>query len=109
LSAAGVLQEHQAEDVRVLRVGPLIDICEWFVLGTGRNKRHLRALAEDVRLALKADGALLPGREGIRDENWTLLDFGNVVVHVFSPEARGFYSLDALWSDAEALEVPDPA
>ena len=93
----------------MLRVGPLIDICEWFVLGTGRNKRHLRALAEDVRLALKADGALLPGREGIRDENWTLLDFGNVVVHVFSPEARGFYSLDALWSDAEALEVPDPA
>ena len=69
-----------------------------FVICSGQNPRHVQAIAEDVALTLKRDEGLLPkGGEGKREGDWILLDYLDVVVHVFTPEARAYYRLEALW------------
>lgn len=86
----------------------LVDYTDLFVLCTGRNRRHVAALAQALRLhAKKTLGVLATGVEGLPSARWVLLDFGAVIVHVFEEPMRGFYNLDGLWSDAPHLPVPD--
>ena len=69
--------------------------------GTGTSNTHVRALADELEEKLKAQGAGQPRTEGYRSNSWVLLDWGNVVVHVFTQEGREFYDLDRLWADGE--------
>ena len=80
---------------------------DYFVIATGNNNTHVRALADELEEKLKGEG-LPPARvEGYRSNSWILLDWGNVVIHIFTQEGRDFYDLDHLWADGKNVEWQD--
>lgn len=104
LVAASAASAKQGHDIVVLDVGPIIAIIESFVLVSATNTRQVRTIVDEVELALKLHDDSRPlGIEGRDDATWVLLDFGDVVVHVFLSETREFYDLDRLWADAARI------
>ena len=99
-SAAHLLVDRKATDVVLLDVRGMSSYADYFVLASGDSERGVVATAENVREALKAAGHRTIGTEGFDTGHWVLLDFGEVVVHVFFDEVRAFYDLDGLWADA---------
>jgi ribosome-associated protein len=103
--AAEALDAKQAHDVVVLDVGDILAITDAFVIGHGTNTRQVRTLVDEVeRRMLEECDAKPRGREGVDDGAWVVLDYGDVVVHVFLDEAREFYGLDRLWADARRVD-----
>lgn len=98
------LDDKRAVDVVVLDLRSVSDTLDCFVIATGESSLQLRALEEAVHSRLKAHGRLPSGVEGPSDR-WVLLDYGPVVVHLMSPEARDFYDLEGLWADAARVAV----
>lgn len=87
-----------------LEVGPILAICDVFVLSSGRNRRQVLTMAEEVEARVKAAGGGGPKRvEGREHGEWVLLDYGDFVVHLFLDETRRYYQLERLWSDAAVL------
>ncbi len=84
-------------------------ITDIFVIGSGTSRRHVLTLAEEVVEALKEAGRRPLRREGLEDGQWVLLDYGDVVIHLFDPSTRAYYDLERLWADADRLEVAVPA
>lgn len=101
--------DRKAEDVRVLDVQGLSSYADYLVLMTATSDRQVSAVADAIDAALKKSGVRTLGVEGVGAGNWILIDTGDVVVHVFHHEARGFYDLDSLWSDAKRVTVKMPA
>ncbi len=104
LCAAAAAQK-KAEDIIVLEVGPLTGYADYFLLASGRSTRQARAIAENISRVLKKSGRQAIGEEGVREGRWALLDFGDVVVHVFHQPVREFYDLESLWGDAPRMEL----
>jgi ribosome-associated protein len=103
--AAHAAADKKGEDVTVLDVGDIISITEAFVLVSASNTRLVRTIVDEVELALKlADGESPRSVEGLDDATWVLMDYGDVIVHVFLTETRAFYDLDRLWADAPTVE-----
>lgn len=103
--AAHAADDKKGEDIVVLDVGDIISIAEAFVLVSAPNTRLVRTIVEEVELALKlTDGEAPRSVEGLDDATWVLMDYGDVIVHVFLSETRAFYDLDRLWADAPTVE-----
>ena len=101
-----VLDAHRGEDIAVLRVGEKIDITEYFVLCTAHATTHVRSLTDEVEFKIGEAGVKPFASEGRGDKNsWMVLDYGTVMVHIFTRDAREFYNLDKLYSDTEKVEV----
>ena len=101
LVAARAASAKKGEDVAVLDVCEIISIIDCFVLVSAGNTRLVRTIVDEVEAVLKAhDGSTPIGVEGLDDSTWVLLDYGDIVVHVFLEETRAFYDLDRLWGDA---------
>lgn len=107
--AATAAADKKATDIVVLDVGETLVITNFFVVATGGTARQVSAIIDEVDVTLKAAGARVLGREGEAEGTWVLLDYGDVVVHVFQPEEREFYRLEKLWSDAGRVEIPENA
>lgn len=104
--AAEAAAEKKADDIVVLDVAEVLVITAYFVVVTGATDRQVGAIADEVETALRERAGVKPvGREGLREGRWVLLDFGDVVVHIFQPDEREFYRLDKLWSDAPRVDV----
>jgi ribosome-associated protein len=104
LAAAGAADEKKGEGTVVLRVGPVLAICELFVVTSAGNPRLVRTLAEEVEKVVRERTGISPLRvEGMRDLQWVLLDYGDVVVHVFHDDARRFYDIERLYRDVERV------
>lgn len=103
MRAARAAAEKQAIDVCVLQVGALIAITDFFVICSGNTDRQVKAIGEAVEEELRTAGVKPIRREGERDFRWLLIDFADVVVHVFEEEARHFYELERLWRDAPSV------
>lgn len=98
--------DRKAEDVTVLDVRGLTSYADYFVLFTGNSDRQVQAIAEAVETKLRTElGEKPSGTEGYEGGHWVLLDYGDVIAHVFYREAREFYDLDGLWADAPKVEV----
>lgn len=97
--------DKKALDVVLLDVRGMTSYADWFVLGSGESERQVVATAEYLREKLREEGFRTIGAEGFETGNWVLLDFGEVVVHLFSTEVRAFYDLDGLWADAPKEKV----
>ena len=107
LLAAEAASDKKAGDVVVLDVAQTLVITGYFVIATGTTDRHVRSIADEVEDQLRETAGMKPiGREGEREGRWILLDFGDVVVHVFQPDERDFYRLEKLWSDAPRVQLP---
>jgi len=108
-----VCDDIKGQDVVVLDVRPLTIVCDYFVIAHGLSLTHVQAIAEEIEDKLEEQGHRLQHRDRERDARWVVLDYGSVVVHVFSEEARGFYRLEDLWAKAplvrrqEAEEAPE--
>jgi ribosome-associated protein len=104
---ASLLVERKAENLLALHVGPLVGYADYFLLASGRSSRHVRAIAEFIQEKM-ADRGLKPlGVEGLSEATWVLLDYNEVILHVFHEPVRRFYDLEGLWSDAPRLELPE--
>ena len=99
--AAGDLK---AEAVRILDVRGLTDVTDFMVLATGTGERHLGAMSDAVKAAVRAEGRERLGSEGSEGSGWIVVDVGDVVAHLFSEARRAYYDLDGLWGDAKVLE-----
>ena len=109
LCAAKVL-DKKAYQVRILDVRNLSSLTDFIVLASGSSDRQVQAAAESVHLGLKKEYGTMPlGIEGQNEGRWVLIDYGDVMVHVFHEPVRDFYDLDGLWSDAREVSVPEDA
>lgn len=99
----------KGEDILVLDLRELTQLTDCFVLCTGRSERQLKAIAKSVRQALQEQGVKPFGDEGDAPSGWMLLDYVDVVVHVFSAEARDYYQIEMLWGDAPRVEWQEQA
>ena len=103
--AAHAADEKKGEEIVVLEVGDIISIAEVFVLVSAPNTRLVRTIVEEIELALKVSDDEGPRSvEGLDDATWVLIDYGDVIVHVFLNETRAYYDLDRLWADAPTVE-----
>ena len=107
LTCARLLDERKGEDVRVLDVREQLPITDYFILVTGRNRRHLRAMADEIRKHVREElGKDVPREEGSNDGGrWLLLDLGDAIVHLFDGDTRAFYDVDGLWADAPRVAI----
>ena len=106
-ACARIAQETKAEDVVVLDVRGLASFTDYFVIMSGRSTRHVQGLPEAIAGELHAKRVNSKHSEGLREGLWVLLDFGDVVVHVFYHENRSFYNLEGLWHDAPRVDVEE--
>lgn len=103
---AELAQEKLAADVVILDMRPVCSYTDFFVVCTGQNSRQTKAIYDEVRERLKHDDGLLPRSvAGEREARWILADYLDVVLHVFTPEAREYYRLEELWGDVPSVEV----
>jgi ribosome-associated protein len=108
LIAAEAASDKKATDILAIEVAELLVVTDYFVVCTGQNNIQVRAIAGEVEDRLREGAGLKPiGREGVDEGKWALLDFGDLVVHVFQPSEREFYRLEKLWSDAPRLPLPE--
>jgi ribosome-associated protein len=103
--AAHAALDKKAQGLQLLDLQDLSGIADSFLLCTGSSTTHIRTIADAVEAALKAEGQRALHREGVPESGWILLDYGDVVVHIFLPETRAFYALDRLWGDAPELPI----
>lgn len=97
------LDDKKGVDPTILEVGKHTVLADYFVICTGTSNTHVRALADEVAFQTEQKLGVKPGHiEGFSDNTWTLLDYGSVVVHVFTEEGREYYKLEKLWKDASA-------
>jgi ribosome-associated protein len=98
--------EKKALDVRVLEIKRLSSIADYLVLTSGRSDKQAQAIADAVKQGLKKFGKALDV-EGLREGNWIVIDYGDVIVHIFKEEVRRYYNLEELWNAAPPLEIPE--
>ena len=105
------LEDQKAQDVQILKTAEHTVLADYFVICNGSSSTHIKALVDEVDKQLSEAGEPPIRREGLRSDIWVLMDVGSVIVHIFTDEARKFYDLERLWSDAEAVapsSLPSP-
>jgi ribosome-associated protein len=103
---AALAQEKLAEDVVILDMRPVCTFTDYFVIATGRNARQTASIWDEVHGRLKQENRQIPRSvDGVREGVWIIGDYLDVVLHVFTPEARSFYRLEELWGDVPAIDV----
>lgn len=100
-----ILDQKKAEDIQVIKVNDLTIIADYFVIASTTNSTHVKALVDEVEYQLKEKGIEPRQLEGYQYANWIVMDYGDVIVHVFHEETRKFYTLERLWSDGESVDV----
>jgi len=98
-----ILEEKKGEDILLLDLKGVSGFCDYFVFCTGTSDRMLDALADDLVRKLRKSHQLKGNLEGRSQDGWILVDYGEVIVHLFSPDQRDYYALEELWEDGKAL------
>ena len=101
------LDEKKGMDIKLLKIDAVSSLADYILICTGTSNTHGRTLCVYAVYTLEQLGEPMLGREGHRGNSWELLDYGSIVVHVFTVEARQFYSLERLWADAEQVDLTD--
>ena len=107
LQVTKALDEKKGIDIKLLKIGDVSSLADYFLICTGTANTHVKTLCDYAEYTMEQLGEPMLGREGHRGNSWELLDFGSVVVHVFTDEARKFYDLERLWADAEVVDLKD--
>ena len=107
LVAVRAAESKKATDIQVLDLRGITSFADFFVIATGANSRQVEAISDEVGLQLKQRAGELPfSVEGYNQAEWVLADYGDLLVHIFSPKAREYYSLERLWRNAKTVEIP---
>jgi len=105
--AVSALDSKKAQDIKLLRTTDVTILADYFVICTAGSSTQLGTLSDEVEKVLKPAGEAPLRREGHRSSSWILIDYGCLIVHIFLQEAREFYTLERLWSDAEDIDLSD--
>lgn len=105
VESAKILSDKKANNLSVIKIEEVSSLADYMVIATGNNSTHVKALADELEFQLKGMGKPVHHIEGHRSDSWILLDYTDVIVHVFSDEAREHYSLDHLWQDGESVDL----
>ncbi len=101
------LDSKKGMDIKLLKISDVSSLADYFLICTGTSSTHVKTLCDYAEYTLEQLEEPMLGREGHRGNSWELLDFGSIVVHVFTEEAREFYSLERLWADAEEVDLKE--
>jgi ribosome-associated protein len=101
--AVDAASDKKASDVLLLDIRDVTTIADYFVICSGSNARQIQAISEAIDEELKKQGVRLFAREGAAETGWMLLDFGDIIIHIFGPEERDYYRLERLWSEAKTV------
>ena len=105
LKVTKALDEKKGMDIKLLKIDKVSSLADYFLICTGTSNTHVKTLCDYAEYVMDECGEPMLGREGHRGNSWELLDFGAIVVHVFTEEARQFYALERLWADAEQVDL----
>ena len=105
IAVTKALDEKKGMDIKLLKIDEVSTLADYFLICTGTSNTHVKTLCDYAEYTLEQLGEPMLGREGHRGNSWELLDYGTIVVHVFTEEARRFYDLERLWADAEAVDL----
>ena len=103
---AKVLDKKKALDIKAIHITEYSIVADYFIVTSGTSNTHVKSLADDVEYELKQQGVEPDHIEG-RATGWILLDYGSVILHIFTPESREYYNLERLWSDAQTVDLSD--
>lgn len=106
-SIAKTLDSKKADKIDVIEIADLTILSDYFVIASANNTTHVKALADEVEFELKKLGKFTERVEGYENANWIILDYIDVVVHIFYEETRNFYNLEKLWSDGKKLDITE--
>ena len=102
--AANALNDKKALNIKAIKIGDLTVLCDYFLLATATSSTHVRSLSEEVEFKLSEAGVEPLRIEG-KSTGWILLDYGSIIIHVFTRDSREFYGLDQMWADGEETEL----
>ena len=105
IAVTKALDEKKGMDIKLLKIDRISSLADYFLICTGTSNTHVKTLCDYAEFTLEELGEPMLGREGHRGNAWELLDYGTIVVHVFTDEARKFYDLERLWADAEQIDL----
>ncbi len=97
--------KKKAVDIKILNIKGKSVIADYFVIATGTSTTHVNALADEVEFQMKQRGLRFNSREGKASNTWILLDYGNIIVHIFSPESRKYYNIEKLWGSRNNEQI----
>jgi ribosome-associated protein len=106
IKCAALALDKKALDVKILEIRHISSIADYLVLASGQSDKQAQAIADSVKQGLKKFGKALD-IEGLKEGNWVVIDYGDVIVHVFKEDIRRYYDLDTLWSEAPLVEIPE--
>jgi ribosome-associated protein len=107
LVAVRAIESKKGTDIRVLDLTSITSFADYFVICTGANQRQIQAISDEINFQLKHQAGELPiSVEGYSQAEWVLADYGDLLVHIFSPKSREYYGLERLWRSAKAVEIP---
>ncbi len=105
--AIDALEDRKGEDIRVIDISEISTLADYFIIAAGTNRNQVQALADSVQEKLGRAGHMTKNVEGYDAANWVLLDFGDIIVHVFDSENRLFYDLERIWRDGKIIDTAD--
>ncbi|NMS91505.1 ribosome silencing factor [Clostridioides difficile] len=103
--AYDAIEDKLGQDTVIINIGKVSSLCDYFIITTASSQRQVKAIADNVEDELTKLGLEPRGKEGQSTQTWVLLDYGDVMVHVFNEENRGFYNLEKLWKDAPYIDI----
>ncbi|MDD3653825.1 MAG: ribosome silencing factor [Desulfotomaculaceae bacterium] len=104
--AVQAAEDKKAQDLTILDIDKISIVADYFIICSGRSNTQVKAIVENIQKELEKKGVTVLRREGFREGTWVLLDYGDVIIHVFQEAERKFYKLERLWGDARIVEVP---
>ena len=102
--AVRAAESKKASDIKVLDLTGITSFTDYFIICTGANPRQIQAISDEITIRLKDEGELPLSVEGYSQAEWVLVDYGDFLVHIFSPKAREYYALERLWRNAKSLD-----
>ena len=107
IAATKALDSKKGMNIKLLKIDKVSSLADHFLICTGTSNTHVKTLCDYAEYTMEQLGETLLSREGHRGNTWELLDYGTLVIHVFTEEARQFYDLERLWADAQAVDISE--
>lgn len=105
--AVFAIDDKLGKDIKVLDIHTVSSIADYFIIASGSNKNHVHSIVDNIEELLREDGYHPKQVEGYHSANWILLDYGDMIIHIFDEENRSFYGIDKMWKDGIELSVQD--
>ena len=107
LLAVEALEDKKAEDITIIDISEVSVLADYFIIADGNNKNQVQAMVDNVQEELFKAGYEMKQMEGYREGNWILLDFGDIIIHIFDKENRLFYDLERIWRDGKIIDIKE--